>query len=254
MRHLAWKLHRGAASMETTAHIALSRQMVLRHQMEVIAHNIANATASGFKAEALLLEPVPVDAGARQRLAFVQDVGMVRDLDPGPMIATGNPLDLAIEGPGYFTIETAEGVRYGRSGQFRLNEQGELATAQGDPVLDDGGAPLALPVDAGPITIAADGTVSSAAGVAGRIELVAFADEQRLTKVGDGLYRTDQPPEPAPAARLVQGALEGSNVEPIIEMTLMMTTMRAYQGTQRLLDTHHELQRRAIERMLEATG
>ena len=240
--------------METTAHIALSRQMVLARQMEVIAHNVASATASGFKAEALLLEPVAVDAGARQRLAFVQDIGMVRDLDPGPIIATGNPLDLAIEGPGYFTIETAAGVRYGRSGQFRLNEQGELATAQGDPVLDDGGAALALPVDGGPIAIAADGTVSSAAGVAGRIGLVTFADEQRLRKVGDGLYRADQPPEPAPAARLVQGALEGSNVAPIIEMTRMMATVRAYQGTQRLLDTHHELQRRAIERMLEATG
>lgn len=240
--------------METTAHIALSRQMVLARRMEVIAHNVANATASGFKAEALLLEPVAVDAGARQRLAFVQDVGMMRDLDPGRMIATGNPLDLAIEGPGYFTIETAEGLRYGRSGQFRLNEQGELATARGDRVLDDGGAPLALPVDAGSITIAADGTVSSAAGVAGRIELVNFADEQRLRKVGDGLYRADQPGEPAPAARLVQGVLEGSNVEPIVEMTRMMTTMRAYQSTQRLLDTHHELQRRAIEHMLEATG
>jgi flagellar basal-body rod protein FlgF len=240
--------------MESTAHIALSRQMVLGRQLEVIAHNVANVTASGFKAETLLLEPVAVDAGRRQRLAFVQDVGMVRDLDPGPITATGNPLDLAIEGPGYFTIETAEGVRYGRSGQFRLNEEGELATPDGDPVLDDGGATLALPVDAGPIAIAADGTVSSGAGVVGRIELVTFEDQQRLRKVGNGLYRADQPPQPAPAAHLVQGALEGSNVAPIIEMTRMMATVRAYQGTQRLLDTHHELQRRAIERMLEATG
>ena len=102
--------------------------------------------------------------------------------------------------------------------------------------------------------IAADGTVSSAAGIAGRIELVTFEDEQRLRKVGDGLYRADQPPLPAAEARLVQGALEGSNVQPILEMTRMMATVRAYQGTQRLLDTHHELQRRAIERMLEATG
>jgi flagellar basal-body rod protein FlgF len=240
--------------MESTAHIALSRQMVLGRQLEVLAHNVANATASGFKAETLLLEPVAVAAGRHQRLAFVQDVGMVRDLDPGPIIATGNPLDLAIEGPGYFSVETDQGVRYTRSGQFRLDDQGELSTANGATVLDDGGAALALPVDAGPITIAADGTVSSAAGIAGRIELVTFADEQRLSKVGDGLYRTDQTPQPASESRLVQGSLEGSNVQPIIEMTRMMATVRAYQGTQRLLDTHHELQRRAIERMLEATG
>ena len=85
-------------------------------------------------------------AGAGKRLALVQDVGMIRDLDPGPITTTGNPLDLAIEGSGYFTVETPEGVRYSRSGQFRLNELGELATADGHPVLDDGGGPLALPV------------------------------------------------------------------------------------------------------------
>ncbi len=147
--------------MESTAYIALSRQMVLDRQMDVIAHNIANATTSGFKAESMLLEPVPVDAGERQRLAFVQDLGMVRDLSPGPITTTGNPFDLAIEGAGYFAIQTAGGVRYGRSGQLHLNDVGELATADGDPVLDDGGAPLALPLDAGPITIAADGTVST---------------------------------------------------------------------------------------------
>ena len=240
--------------MESTAYVALSRQMVLGRQMEVIAHNVANMTASGFRAEAMLLEPVPVDAGGGQRLAFVQDVGMIRDLAPGPVTTTGNPLDLAIEGEGYFTIQTADGVRYGRSGQFRLNELGELATADGDLVLDDGGAPLAVPLDAGEITIAADGTLSTAAGVAGRLELVTFADEQRLRKVGGGLYRTDQAPLPASDARLVQGALEGSNVHPIVEMTQMMATLRAYQGTQRLLDTHHDLQRKAIERMLEASG
>jgi flagellar basal-body rod protein FlgF len=240
--------------MESTAYIALSRQMVLARQMDVIAHNVANMTASAFKAEAMLLEPVPVAAGGRQRLAYVQDVGMVRDLDPGPITTTGNPLDLAIEGSGYFSIETADGVRYGRSGQFRLNELGELATAAGDPVLDDDGAPLAVPLVGGEITIAADGTMSTAAGVVGRIELVTFDDEQRLRKVGGGLYRTDQPPLPAAGARLLQGALEGSNVRPIFEMTEMMSTLRAYQGTQRLLDTHHELQRKAIERMLEVTG
>jgi flagellar basal-body rod protein FlgF len=101
--------------MESTAYIALSRQMVLARQMEVIAHNVANMTATGFKAEALLLEPVPVAAGSGQRLAYVQDLGMVRDLGPGPITTTDNPLDLSIEGPGYFTIETTDGVRYGRS-------------------------------------------------------------------------------------------------------------------------------------------
>jgi flagellar basal-body rod protein FlgF len=244
----------GAATMETTAYIALSRQMALRRQMDVIANNIANMTASAFKAEALLYEPVTRAAGPGQRLAFVQDVGVARDLSAGPMTSTGNPLDLAIQGSGYFAIGTDQGTRYGRGGQFRLSPAGELVTEAGDPVLDDGGSPLSLPLDAGPITVAADGTMSTARGVVGRIGLVEFTDEQRLRKVGGGLYRAEQPPAPAERSRVVQGVLEGSNVQPILEMTEMMATVRAYQGIQRLLDTHHELQRRAIERMLEASS
>jgi flagellar basal-body rod protein FlgF len=110
---------------------------------------------------------------------------------------------------------------------LHVNDLGELATTDGDPVLDDGGAPLAIPLDARPITIAADGTVSAPTAVIGRLDLVTFADEQRLEPVGDGPWRTDQAPVPAPAARLVQGALEGSNVRSIIEMVEMMATLRA---------------------------
>jgi flagellar basal-body rod protein FlgF len=240
--------------METTAYIALSRQTVLRRQMDVIANNIANMTASGFKAEAMLLEPVVVGVGQGQRLAFVQDVATIRDLDPGTITTTGNPLDLAIEGQGYFVVETPDGARYTRSGQFRLNDAGELVTGDGHPVLDDGGGPFVVPPESAALSIAGDGTVSSAQGVLGRIDLVTFQNEKRLEKAGGSLYRTGQPAVPADGARVVQGALEGSNVQPILEMTRMMTTVRAYQGTQRLLDAHHEMQRRAIEKMLESAG
>lgn len=240
--------------METTAYIALSRQMALRRRMDVIANNIANMTTTGFKAEALLLEPVRADAGARRELSFVQDVAVMRDLAGGPMTPTGNPLDVAIEGPGYFVVDTPDGLRYGRGGQFRLNEFGEVITADGHAVLDDGLAPLELPPNGQSIVIAEDGTISGDEGVVGRLGVVTFADEQALEKTGAGLYATDQPPEPAAAPHLVQGTLEGSNVRPVVEMTEMIATQRAYQGAQKLIDTHAELQRRAVERMLETTG
>jgi len=240
--------------METTAYIALSRQMVLRQRMDVIANNIANMTTTGFKAESLLLEPAPADAGTRRPLAFVQDIGMMRETAEGAMTPTGNPLDLALEGPGYFVVDTADGLRYTRSGQFQLNPFGELVTAAGDPVLDDGGAPIALPGDAKTVVVAANGTISTDDGPLGRIGVVAFDDEQALRKIGGGLYRTDQLPRPADGTRLVQGTLEGSNVQPILEMTEMMSTTRAYQSTQRMLDGHHELQRRAIEHMLQTSS
>ena len=240
--------------METTTYIALSRQLVLRRRMDVIANNIANMTASGFRAEKLLAEQVPVDAGVRQTINYVQDVAVVRDLTPGAMTPTNNPLDVAIEGSGYFVVGTDEGDRYTRSGQFRLSDLGEIITASGDSVLDDGGAPLAVPADGGAITIAPDGTVSTPDGVIGRLNIIDFDDAQDLEKVGDGLYRTDQAPRPAVDARLVQGLLEGSNVRPVVEMTEMMSTVRAYQGTQKIIDSHHEMERRMIERMLEVGG
>lgn len=240
--------------METTTSIALSRQMVLRRQMDVLANNIANMTASGFRAESLLAEQVPVDVGPRQTVRYVQDVALVRDLTPGAMIPTSNPLDLAIEGPGYFVVATEEGDRYTRNGQFRLNEQGEMTTPNGEPLLDFDGAPITLPRDIGSVTIAPDGTVSTPDVVLGRIGLVTFEDAQDLEKAGHGLYRTEQTPAPAENISVIQGVIEGSNVRPVVEMTEMMATVRAYQGTQKIIDAHHELERRMVERMLEVGG
>ena len=155
-------------------------------------------------------------------------------------------------------VDTPAGERYGRGGQLQLNDAFELVTAAGYPVLDEGGAPLTLPGGAGDVAVAADGTVSADGVAVGRLQLVAFADEQALEKAGDGLYRSPAegapPPEPAAGARVVQGMLEGSNVKPIVEIATMMATLRAFQGTQQLLDSHHEMQRRAIERMLETTA
>jgi flagellar basal-body rod protein FlgF len=240
--------------METTTYIALSRQLVLERNIEVIADNLANMTSSGFQAATLLVEPVPVDAGERQKLAFVQDLAVVRDLSPGNLAPTENPLDIAIDGPGYFVIDTAEGRRYGRGGQFSLNDQSEIVNAAGQRLLDDGGSPITLPLDQGEIAIAQDGTVSTATGVVARIDLVTFANEQALRKVGGGLYQTDQPTQPIENGRIAQGMLELANVRPIVEMTQMMATVRAYEGTQRLVDAHHEMQRQAIERMLQMNG
>ena len=240
--------------METTTPIALSRQVVLRRQMDVIANNIANMTATGFRSEALLAEQVPVDVGPRQTVRYVQDVALVRDLTPGSMIPTDNPLDLAIEGEGYFVVATDDGDRYTRNGQFRLNEIGEIVTASGESVLDNGGAPIAVPPGSTSVTVAPDGTVSTPDVILGRLGLVTFDDLQDLEKAGHGLYRTEQAPVPTENVSVIQGVIEGSNVRPVAEMTEMMMTLRAYQGTQKVIDAHHELARRMIERMLEVSG
>lgn len=235
--------------MDTTAYVALSRQVALQRQMTEVATNIANAATSGYKAEHTLFETVLQRAGPPRRVAFVQDVGLVRDLRDGPLVATGNPLDLAISGAGYFSVATPNGPRFTRGGHFELDARGELVTADGHPVLDEGGAPIAVPPGERRITVTPEGIVAAGRAVVGRLGIVSFADEQALRREGAGLYATDEAPQPVAWPNVVQGRIEGSNVQPVVEMTRMIETTRAFEGTQRLVEAHHELERRAIERL-----
>ena len=233
--------------MDNTSYVALSRQVALERQMAVVAGNIANMNTDGFKNEQVLFEDVLERAGEAGRVAFVRDSGLIRDPAPGPIETTGNPLDLAINGEGYFTVETANGPRYTRGGHFVLGAAGEITTSGGQPLLDEGGGTLVVPQGSGPIEVARDGTVSTPDGILGRIGLVRFADERGLRREGDSLMRTDQAPEPVPLPDIAQGRIERSNVQPVLEMTRMMETVRAFQNTQRLLETHHEMVRRVID-------
>jgi flagellar basal-body rod protein FlgF len=217
--------------MDTTSYIALSRQVALQRHMATIANNIANAATTGYRAERTLFEPVLEPAGEPRRLAFVQDVGLYRDLSPGPITQTGNRLDLAIDGEGYFAFRTGAGVRYGRAGHLELDAEGRLVDARGNPILDDGGAPVTVPQADRDLTIGADGTVANRAGPIARLQPVTFANEQALRREGDGLYRAaaDQQPRPA-AGRVAQGALEQANVSPVQEMTTMVETYEPSRG------------------------
>src|SRR6056297_1805926 len=139
--------------MDNTSYVALSRQLTLERQMSVVAGNIANMNTAGYKTEHLLFEEVLERAGKPGRVAFVQDVGLIRDLGPGALETTGNPLDLAINGEGYFTVETENGARYTRGGHFSLNGEGAVVTSGGHPLLDAGGAPIQLPPESVGISI-----------------------------------------------------------------------------------------------------
>jgi flagellar basal-body rod protein FlgF len=235
--------------MDTTSYIAASRQIALQRALQVVANNVANLGTTGFKAQSVLFETVLERAGEPRTLAFVRDRATLQDPSPGPILPTGSPLDLAIQGPGYFVVQTPAGERYTRAGQLLRNAEGELVTPEGHPVLDEGGRPIVLPADEGPPTIAADGTVSGRSGVLGRIRLVSFAAPERLRPEGSGLLASDDPPIPGARGSLVQGALEGSNVKGVLEITRLIELTRAFEGTQRMLDTHHDLTRRAVERL-----
>jgi len=232
--------------MENASRISLTRQMALSQQMNVIANNIANVDTPGFKADRMMFEEVLRDVGTPDRAAFVHDIGVVSDLRDGTMDPTGNPLDLAIQGQGYFEVETDQGVRYTRGGSFQFDADGAVIDGNGHPLLAEDGFPIfALPGD-GEMKIDANGVVSSDSGEIGRLALVTFDDPQALLKVGQNLYSSDADPNPAVEATVLQGFVERSNVEPIVEMTRMITVLRSYQGAQALANKQDELRRRAI--------
>jgi flagellar basal-body rod protein FlgF len=163
-------------------------------------------------------------------------------------------LDVALDGEGYLGFATPDGVRYSRAGRLELDAAGQLVNADGRAVLDEGGNPVVLPVDDRAVTIGEDGTVANRAGPVARLGVWAFAHEQALQRVGGGLHAADEAPAPADGTRVIQGALEGSNVRPVLEMTAMLETTRAFEGTQRMLETEHELERQAIERVIRVAG
>ena len=237
--------------METPTYIALSRQMVLRDQMDVVANNIANASTPGFKAEMMLMSEVDLPAERGVKLSYVQDFATARDFSPGPLRATGNSLDLAVQGNGFFAVQTPEGTRYTRVGRFQLDADGILVTSQGYPVLA-GGSTVTISPDDGPVNIAEDGSISTdrATGgqqqqVIGKLDLVDFADPHSLKPAPDNLFIAEGQPTAA-TGKIAQGMLEDSNVRPILEMTNLIEVTRNYQAMQRFLDSEHERQRRAI--------
>lgn len=239
--------------MESASYIGLSRQMAMRRQMDIVANNLANINTSAFNGERVLFSEYLVrPSGAKEKTSYVLDYGTRRNLAPGRIEATGNPLDIALSGTGYLTVDTPSGPRYTRNGHLRLDSRGRLTADNGYPLLDNRNRPIQLNQQDGTPTIAPDGTISNATGPVGRLNIVEFQNEQQMQRAGDSLYATSAPSQPARAVRVVQGAIENSNVEPITEMTEMIDLLRNYQSVQRMMETDQELQRRSIERLAKA--
>lgn len=237
--------------MDNAGYVAISRQLTLRRQMDAIANNMANINTTAYRGEQLLFKEYLAGTGTeREAVSFVQDLSQLRDLSPGRITNTGGALDIAVNGPGYFVIETEAGRRYTRDGHFRLDDQGQVVTAAGDTVLSTAG-PIVIPTDAKDIQIAQDGTVSTEQGDLGRLDLVVFDNEQLLKKVQGNYYDPGEAKAtPADQIDVSQGMLETSNVEGVVEMTRMIQTMRSYQSAQRLAEQEHERQRRAIQSLI----
>jgi flagellar basal-body rod protein FlgF len=252
--------------MENTLLIGLSRQTVLRRELDIVANNIANLNTTGFKADGAVFAEYlqtgandEVFAAADRRMSFVQDSMTWHDMSQGGVQQTGNPLDIAIEGNGFLVVQTPRGERYTRNGSLQINGQGQLVTGTGDQVLGDSG-PILFGTTDRDININADGTIRVREGASnvdsgrGRLRLVAFANPERLKKDGASTFAAPEgmlPQPPAIGMRVVQGAIEKSNVRSVVEMTRMIELTRAYSEVAGILHQQGELRRNAIDRLAE---
>ncbi len=240
--------------MENSIYLGLSKQMVLRTNMNITANNIANVNTPGYRGQNTLF----AEFVSKQRdidnpkdpLSFVYDRGQYQVTDEGPLQMTENPLDIAVVGPGFIGVQSpGGGTAYSRAGQMELGPGGELRTPSGHPILNEGGAPITIPANATEIKIDSKGVISTQDGQIGRIQLVEFANVQELEAMGDNLYTAPAPGTPATQSTIKQGYLEGSNVQAVLEMTNMIDTLRNYQSLQSMMQTENERLRTAIQRL-----
>ena len=251
--------------MENALLIGLARQGALGRQLDAIANNIANVNTAGFKSDNALFEeylntPAHEDnfVGGDRRVSFVQDRVTYRDMTQGPTQETKNPLDVAIDGPAFLAVQTPNGERYTRDGNLHIDNQGQLVTAAGNPVLGTGGPIVFQPTDHD-INVTPDGTVSVVEGngrtdsIRGKLRLVNFPDAQKLLKEGFNLYAAGEGGAPQPDTKSVvhQGFLEKSNVNSVAEMSRMMEVTRAYTAISTLLQQQSDLHKTAIQQLAE---
>jgi flagellar basal-body rod protein FlgF len=244
--------------MDNSLYVGLSKQIVLQRQLDIIANNIANSDTAGFKVEALAVTEDPqapaFTLGGPAPVKFVMPNGVIRNFGQGALRKTDSQFDVAIDGQGFFKIQTPGGERYTRDGRFRMDEAGRLVTQGGSPVLDDGGGEINLSPEKGQLTISPDGTLSQGTQRIGKLGVVTFTNLSTLEKVGDNLMQntSNQQGVAAPDAKLRQGMLEGSNVNPILEVTRMIEVSRAYEQMAKMMDSQATLSTQAVQQLGKA--
>lgn len=221
-------------------------------EMQVVANNIANAATVGYRQEGVIFSEYVQRVENAPSLSMGQ--GNVRQtvFDQGALQETGGTFDLAIEGDGFFLIATAEGERLTRAGGFSPNAVGDLVNFDGQPVLDVGGAPVFVPPDAASIVISPDGTISADGNLVGQIGVVMPIAPDDMVREGGVMFRADAGIEPAENARVMQGFVEASNVDPIGQIARMIEIQRAYEMGQNFLDSEDDRVRRAMDAMIKS--
>jgi flagellar basal-body rod protein FlgF len=231
--------------MDAAGYATLNRQSGLMREMGVVANNIANSSTTGFRREGVVFSEYVAALDHDPSLSMAHASGRHVDLSQSTLSLTGGQFDLAIQGEGFFLIETPQGERLTRAGSFTPSAEGELVTPDGYRLLDAGGAPVFVPPDARGIAIASDGTLSADGQPIAQIGLWQPSDPLALRHQSGTLFDGGAL-EPAEGATVMQGMLEDSNVEPVSEIARMIEVQRSYELGQKFLDAEDERVRGVI--------
>ncbi len=232
--------------MENAGYTTLTRQSGLMREMRIIANNIANSVTSGYKQEGVVFSEYVTSIDGASSLSMGQANVRNTSLVQGTLTQTGGQFDFAIEGEGFFLVETPAGQRLTRAGTFAPNAEGDLMTPDGYQVLDAGGAPVFIPPGADDVSVASDGTISSSGNPVGQIGLVQPIDPQGLIREDGVMFRADAGFEPAERGQILQRFVENSNVNPILQLTRMIEVQRAYELGASFLEAEDERVRQAM--------
>ncbi len=246
--------------MDVNSSIAASRLVAQQRAMDITAHNLANANTPGFKQERVqFADWISRQSGADvprggETVTYAQDRATWRDVRPGALSHTGNTYDMALTGDGYFTVNTPKGTRLTRDGRFGAMPDGTLADSNGNPVLDSTGQPIRMPPNATQIALARDGMLSTDSGPIGKVGVVKPNDPTRLMAEGGTLLNAPTGTSPVASPGVVQGALEESNVQPVLELTRMLSDARDFQFVSQYVQEESDRQQSAIDKLLPANG
>ena len=248
--------------MQTATDIALSRMVAQQRAMDVTATNLANMGTPGFKAErTLFADWLSRQTGSDtppggQTVSYTQDRATYRSQMEGALTHTSNPLDLAITGAGFFTLQTRQGPRLTRAGRFELQPDGTVGDVEGNALLDNAGQPVRLSPADTDIQIGGDGTISSQNGQLGKIGIVQASDLNRLQAEGNRMFNASAgvTTSAVAAPHVVQGALEESNVQAVEETTAMMNQLREFQFVSEFVQAESDRQQTAIDKLTQRTA
>ncbi|BDA85953.1 flagellar basal-body rod protein FlgF [Aureimonas sp. SA4125] len=235
--------------MQTSLPVALSAQIAMERRLDTIADNIANSRTAGFRATEVKFESY-LSKAAQEPVAFSSEGTDFISTRTGEMTQTGNPLDVAVNGNAFMAVQGPAGPIYTRDGRMTLNDAGELLSLTGNPMLDVGGAPIQLNPAGGNVSIGRDGMISQGGVQIAAIGLFEMPAGANLSRAGNSGVVPDRPAQPVVdfgTVNILQGFVEGSNVNPVLEMTRMIAVQRQFESAARFIETSEQSLDKAVQ-------